>query len=231
MRMNSPIVTTDWKSEVKDVLRRGSWRTSARTSASRSTRCSTSGSGPGVPPNRATAASRSAGMPVNERVPPRKRADCDLVCGDECRRCPRPHASRLAGDPEGRESALVGRAKVERACRDEVGRRGRRGPAVWVGQRVLDGESHVRGAQLGLDGSIHEADRRMDDALRVDDDLDGVVADIVQPVCLDDLQPLVGERRGVDRDLGSHRPRWMAKGGGRGRGGELGRGCVEERAT
>ena len=40
----------------------------------------------------------------------------------------------------------------------------------------------------------------------------GVVADIVQPVRLDHLQALVGERRGIDRDLGAHRPGRVAEG-------------------
>ena len=71
----------------------------------------------------------------------------------------------------------------------------------------------------------------MDDALRVDDDLDGVVVDIVQPVCLDDLQPLVGERRRVDRDLGAHRPGRVTQGLRRRHGLELGRRRVEERAA
>ena len=76
---------------------------------------------------------------------------------------------------------------------------------------VLDGESHVRGAELGLQGAVDELDGRVHDALRMDDDVDRVVVDIVQPVCLDDLQALVRERGRVDRDLGPHRPRRMAQ--------------------
>ena len=41
----------------------------------------------------------------------------------------------------------------------------------------------------------------------MDDHVDRGVVDIVQPACFDDLQALVGERRRVDRDLRSHRPR------------------------
>ena len=59
----------------------------------------------------------------------------------------------------------------------------------------------------------------MDDALRVDHDLDRVVVDIVQPVGFDDLQALVRQRRRVDRDLGAHRPRRVREclGGGHAR--------------
>ena len=150
-------------------------------------------------------------MPGEAERPVEEPADGDVVRGDQRRRRPRAEPARLAGDPQRREARLVGGAEVEPAGRDEVGRGGRRRAAVGVGQGVLDGKSHVGGAQLGLQGAVHEADGRVDDALRVDDDLDRVVADIVQPVCLDDLQALVGERRRVDGDLGAHRPGRVAE--------------------
>ena len=137
--------------------------------------------------------------------------DGDLVGGDQRGRGTRPQAAGLAGDPERREARLVGRPEVEPAGCDEVGWRGRRWPPVGIGQRVLDRKSHVRGAQLGLEGAVDEPDGRVDDALRVDHHLDRVVVDIVQPVRLDDLQALVGERRRVDGDLGAHRPGRVAE--------------------
>ena len=143
--------------------------------------------------------------------PVEEAGDGDLVGGDQGGRRARPETAGLAGDAQGRETRLVGRSEVEPAGGDEVGRRGRRWPAVGIGQRVLDRKSHVRGAQLGLEGAVHEPDGGVDDALRVDDHLDRVVVDIVQPVRLDDLQALVGERGGVDRDLGAHRPGRVAE--------------------
>jgi hypothetical protein len=65
----------------------------------------------------------------------------------------------LAGDPQGREAILVRRAEVEPAGRDQIDRGGRRRSAVGVGQGVLDRGAHIRGAQLGLQGAVHEADR------------------------------------------------------------------------
>ena len=139
---------------------------------------------------------------------------------------PASRAMRRAG-----KRVSSGARKSSRPAAMRSGGGGRRRPAVGIGQRVLDGKSHVGGAQLGLQRTVHEADGRVDDALRVDDHLDGVIADIVQPVCLDDLQALVGERRRVDGDLGAHRPGRMAEGLGRGdRRDLLGRG-VEERAA
>ena len=132
--------------------------------------------------------------------------DRHLVGGDERRGRPRTLAPRLTGDAQRREPVLVRRAEVEPRDRHEVGGRGGRRVAARIRQGVLDRESHVRGTQLGLEGAVAEADGGVDDALRVDDDLDRVVADIVQPVRLDDLQALVRERRGVDGDLRAHRP-------------------------
>ena len=214
--MNRTIVTIDWKKPVTRVLRSGRSRT-PREPRRRGRRAHRRPASPAPPPNRATAASSSAGMPVKPSVPSRNRATATSSAAMSAAEARGPSAPRLARDPQRREARLVRRAEVEPAGGDEVGRRGRRRPAVGVGQRVLDGKSHVGGAQLGLEGAVDEPDGRVDDALRMDDDLDGVVADIVQPVRLDDLQALVRERRRVDRDLGAHRPGRVAEGLGRGR--------------
>ena len=203
----------------------------ARTSRSSATSSSTSGAAAPVDPKRSTAASSRRGIPVNSSVPSRKRATATssaAISAADARgpRRPASRAIRRAGN-----RAFVGSPEVEPAGRDEVGRRGRRWPPVGIGQRVLDRKSHVRGAQLGLEGAVHEPDGGVDDALRVDDHLDRVVVDIVQPVGLDDLQALVGERRRVDRDLGAHRPGRVAERlGGRDRGELLGR-RIEERTA
>ena len=60
--------------------------------------------------------------------------------------------------------------------------------------------------ELREDGAIDELDHRMDDALRVDDDVDPGHLDIEEPARLDHLQPLVEERGGIDGDLLAHVP-------------------------
>ena len=69
---------------------------------------------------------------------------------------------------------------------------------MGIGQGVLDRYAHVREAQLSLQGAVGELDQRVNDALGMDDDVDLIVSDIVQPACFDDLQRLVHEGRGVD---------------------------------
>ena len=138
--------------------------------------------------------------------------DGDLIGGDERGRRALPGQACLAGDPERGEARLVGGPELEPAGGREIdGDRRRRAP-VGVGQGVLDRKPHVGGAQLGLQGAVDKANGRVDDALRVDHHLDRSVGDIVQPVRFDDFQALVGERRGVDRDLRAHRPRRVAEG-------------------
>ncbi len=155
----------------------------------------------------------------------------DVVGGDQRGGRPAADPAGLARDAQRRESCLVGRTELEPARGHQIRWCRRRPESLRIGEGVLDGKSHVGGAQLGLQRAVDELDGRVHDALGMDDDLDRVVADIVQPVCLDHLQPLVGERRRVDRDLGAHRPRRVAErllGGDRG---QVRGGRVEERSA
>jgi hypothetical protein len=54
--------------------------------------------------------------------------------------------------------------------------------------------------------SVAEADERVDERRRLQHDLDAVVRDAEEIVRLDQLEALVRERGGVDRDLRAHRP-------------------------
>src|SRR5688572_28893495 len=49
----------------------------------------------------------------------------------------------------------------------------------------------------------------MNDRLRVDHYIDAVIINAEQKMRFDDFQRLVGERCTIDRDLGTHVPRWM----------------------
>lgn len=78
--------------------------------------------------------------------------------------------------------------------------------ALGPRERVEDGQPHVGPAELAEDARVGGLDHGVDDGLRVDDDLDVVVARAVEVVRLDDLEALVHERRAVHRDLLAHRP-------------------------
>ena len=81
--------------------------------------------------------------------------------------CERPKRQRQAGEPR-----RVRRLELEPAGAGQIERRERRRPALRVRERILNRQPHVGHAELRDDRSIHELDHRVDDRLRVDDDVD-----------------------------------------------------------
>ena len=118
-----------------------------------------------------------------------------------------PADGRLAGEPQARERVEVGRLERERAdlrpgraCA-RARRRARDGAARRRSGRACPGWPRCASV-----APSHRLDERVDDRLRVHDDVDPVVRRAEQPVRLDHLEALVHQRRGVDRDLAAHRP-------------------------
>ena len=77
-------------------------------------------------------------------------------------------------------------------------------------------------AQVGELGAVVELDERVDDRLRVDDDVDALVADAEEVVGLDQLEALVHQGRRVDRDPPAHLPGRVRERLGRGHAIEVG---------
>ena len=86
--------------------------------------------------------------------------------------------------------------------RCSTGRSIRSGSVEGVGDR----HPHVRVAEMGQGRAVDEVDQRVDQRLRVDDDVDPLVRHPEQMVGLDQLEALVHQRRRVDRDLAAHLP-------------------------
>ena len=145
-------------------------------------------------------------MPPNVSVRSRKRRTATSSAAISAAVGTRTLATRFARDRERRKAPLVDGLEGQPVVIEEVEPRGRPGLAPRVGHGVLDGNSHVRESELRLEGAVDELDQGMDEALRMDEHIDLLVVQIVQPACLDHLQALVGERCRVDRDLGAHRP-------------------------
>ena len=135
--------------------------------------------------------------------------------GDGARRAPgrarlglheRRLLPRLVRQREAAEQLRVGLLEGESGGEQvETPHHGQRGPS-WVGQGVADGRAHVGHAQMREDSAVREAHHAVHDALRVEQHRDALVGQAEQVVGLDDLQALVHQGRGVDRDLGAHRP-------------------------
>ena len=65
---------------------------------------------------------------------------------------------------------------------------------------------------MGLDAAILELNAAVDDALWVDHDLDVGGLHVEQPAGFNDLEPLVHQGCGVNRDLGAHVPIRVSEG-------------------
>ncbi len=80
------------------------------------------------------------------------------------------------------------------------------GDAVRPVEAEGDRQPHVGRRRLGDRRSVDELDHRVDDRLRMHDDLDAVVRHVEQQVRLDHLEALVDECRRVRRDHEPHVP-------------------------
>ena len=99
-----------------------------------------------------------------------------------------------------------GGSKVSWPTLGEVEPRHRDVGALGEVERVGDRHAHVREPEVGELGAVVELDQRVDDRLRVHDDVDRGVGDAEQVMCLDHLEALVHQRRRVDRDPPAHLP-------------------------
>jgi hypothetical protein len=113
------------------------------------------------------------------------------------------------------EAVAVDRPKLEREHPREVQRRHGPGMPVGIQERMLDGEGHRRRAQLGEQRSIAKFHQPVHNALGVHDRVALFRLQTEEPLGLDELEPLVRQRGGVDRDLGSHGPIGVAQRVGR----------------
>jgi hypothetical protein len=155
----------------------------------------------------------------------------DLVCGvEDARHRPSCFSSR-AGERKAGERLLVWRRELEDEVRGKVERGDRRGGPVGVGEGKGDGHAHVRVADVGERGTVPQADERVHDRRRMDDDLDALVGQVEEEVRLDQLEALVHERRRVDRDLRAHVPRRVRERLGGRDPGELGAAAATERPS
>ena len=180
---------------------------SARASASAASASSSVTTGATL--RRASTVSHARGMSAKRASPRRKAATAISLAalsatGAAASAASAAYARSMHG--KRRRSARLERQRgeprvVERGdtCVDAIGRR----------QRLRDRRAHVGIRQLREHRPVDIFDERVHDALPMDDDFDLRRVGAEQPVRLDDFESLVHHRRGVDRDLASHRPRRM----------------------
>ena len=145
-------------------------------------------------------------MPRNDRRPATKAATASSLAalnsaGTTPPASPATRASRTAGkatSSSGLELPGARRRPVQGRLHDRE--------PVGPGQRQRDRQPHVGRAGLGDRRAVGEGDHRVHDRLRVHDDVDVGVGDVEEQVGLDELEALVHQRRGVDRDHRAHVP-------------------------
>ena len=138
----------------------------------------------------------------------------DLVGRAQPRRCGAPVTARRVGQVDAPEDRAIGRFEGQVLRARPVERTEGRPGAVRPAEGVADGEAHVRFGQLRQRRPVAQLHHGMDDRLRVHHDADAVVVDPEELVGLNHLEALVHQRRRVDGDLGTHRPRRMGQGVG-----------------
>lgn len=120
-------------------------------------------------------------------------------------------ASRSMG-----KARFVHRPEIQREQFGEIQRSlDRCGALRRMQQRMLDGKRHRRRRELREHGAVVELDEAVHDALGVEDGLTLVMAQAEEALGLDEFEALVGERGGIDGDLGAHRPIGVLDGIGR----------------
>ena len=122
-------------------------------------------------------------------------------------------ARALHGERKARQRLEIGRVEVQPAgIGREVQPVAAAGPALRIRERVLDGQPHVRHAELGDDRAVEQLDHRVHDALRMDEHLNIVRRDAEQVHGLNEFQALIHHGRGVHADLRAHAPVRVADG-------------------
>ena len=138
--------------------------------------------------------------------------DGDFVGGIENRGEGSPFFSREAGKIQGGETDGIRGLKGEGTdlFKTELAKSIRK--SIREGDGILDGETHVGVTELCQLGAIFEFDKGVDDALRMDNDIDLLDWDIEEPSGLDHFESFIEERGGVDGDLLTHCPSGVFEG-------------------
>ena len=145
-------------------------------------------------------------MPVNRSRRSRKAATATSLAALRTTGSARPSASaRTARPRQGNRPGSGGRKSSRPSCARSSGAN-RRIPPFGIGERVLDRQPHVRHASCAMTDPSTSSTIECTIDCGMHDDVDAVGRNVEEPAGLDDLEPLVHQRRGVDRDLLTHLP-------------------------
>ena len=141
-----------------------------------------------------------------------KGGDGDFVGGVECGGMRATFLHGFAGQAEAGEAAGGGFFEIKAAESGPVELDVLRRDASGIGERVLNGHTHVGRSELRKDSAINELDEGVNHGLRVDDDLDLIGAHVEQPAGFDNFEALVHHGGGIDGDAVAHFPVGVGEG-------------------
>src|ERR1051326_2216438 len=132
--------------------------------------------------------------------------DRDLVGGVQHGRHRAARRERLEGERERGVALFLDRQKIELAQLGQLEARPSRLEPARIRERVSDRDPHIGNAELRDHRSVAVTDHRMDDALRMNNDVDPRRFEAEKPARLDDFEPFVHHGRRIDGDLRPHFP-------------------------
>ena len=138
-----------------------------------------------------------------------KRRNCDFVRRIQNGRCGATGLQRAIREAQATESVEIGGFEIQPRQREQVQRCNARLDTSGPRQRVRQRSAHIGIAELREHRAVVIFDQRMNDALRMHDDVDLRRTRAEQPVRLDHFEALVHERGRIYRNLAAHAPVWM----------------------
>ena len=85
-------------------------------------------------------------------------------------------------------------------------------PTMWIAQRKLDRQPHIRGSELRFNRAVNKLNHRVNATLTMYQHLKLIHWSVKEVMSLNELKALIHERGTVDGNLGTHLPGWMRQG-------------------
>ena len=85
-------------------------------------------------------------------------------------------------------------------------------PTMWIAQRKLDRQPHIRGSELRFNRAVNKLNHRVNAALTMYQHLKLIHWSVKEVMSLNELKALIHERGAIDGNLGTHLPGWMRQG-------------------
>ena len=83
---------------------------------------------------------------------------------------------------------------------------------MWIAQRKLDRQPHIRGSELRFNRAVNKLNHRVNATLTMYQHLKLIHWSVKEVMSFNELKTLIHERGAIDGNLGTHLPGWMCQG-------------------